>query len=155
MVDGPVASLVVIGGGSGGSTAATLLARQGFDVTLFERQGFPGQHVGESLLPASIPILETLDVIEEIEAAGFTPKHGVKMDWGHAPEPWSWHIAETNAGNPHTDQVWRPNFDQMLLCNVAANSVDVHEGSCIVDVAFESGQPTTVTLEYLSGNAEI
>ena len=100
-------------------------------------------------------MLETFDVIEEIEAADFTPKHGAKMDWGHAPEPCSWHIAGTNASYAHTYQAWRPTFDQMPLCNVAANSVDVHEGSCIVDVAFESGQPTTVTLEYLSGNAEI
>ena len=77
--------IVVIGGGPGGSTAATLLARQGFDVTLFEREVFPREHVGESLLPASIPILETLGVIEEIEAAGFTPKYGATMVWGRDP----------------------------------------------------------------------
>ena len=148
------ASIIVIGGGPGGSTAATLLARQGFDVTLFEREVFPREHVGESLLPASIPILETLGVIDEIKAAGFTPKYGATMVWGRDPEPWSWHFAETNATYPHAYQVWRPTFDQMLLRNAAENGVDVHEGSRVVDVSFESGQPSSVTVESSSGNKE-
>ncbi len=154
MADGPDASVIIIGGGPGGSTAATLLARQGFDVTLFEREVFPREHVGESLLPASIPILETLGVIDEIKAAGFTPKYGATMVWGRDPEPWSWHFAETNASYPHAYQVWRPTFDQMLLRNAAENGVDVHEGSRVVDVSFESGQPSSVTVEYSSGDAE-
>ena len=147
-------SIVVIGGGPGGSTAATLLARQGFDVTLFEREVFPREHVGESLLPASIPILETLGVIDEINAAGFTPKYGATMVWGRDPEPWSWHFAETNASYPHAYQVWRPTFDQILLRNAAQNGVDVHEGRRVVDVAFESGQRSSVTVESSSGDSE-
>ena len=147
-------SIVVIGGGPGGSTAATLLARQGFDVTLFEREEFPREHVGESLLPASIPILETLGVIDEINAAGFTPKYGATMVWGRDPEPWSWHFAETNASYPHAYQVWRPTFDQILLRNAAQNGVDVHEGSRVVDVSFESGQLSSVTVESSSGDSE-
>ena len=145
-----VQSIIVIGGGPGGSTAATLLARQGFDVTLFEREVFPREHVGESLLPASIPILETLGVIDEIKAAGFTPKYGATMVWGRDPEPWSWHFAETNASYPHAYQVWRPTFDQILLRNAAANGVDVHEGSRVVDVSFESNQLSSVTVESSS-----
>ena len=43
--------VVVIGGGPAGSTAATLLARKGFSVTLLERERFPRFQVGESLLP--------------------------------------------------------------------------------------------------------
>ncbi len=149
-----VQSIIVIGGGPGGSTAATLLARQGFDVTLFEREVFPREHVGESLLPASIPILETLGVIDEIKASGFTPKYGATMVWGRDPEPWSWHFAETNASYPHAYQVWRPTFDQMLLRNASANGVDVHEGSRVVDVSFESNQLSSVTVESSSGDSE-
>ena len=154
MADGSDASVIVIGGGPGGSTAATLLARQGFGVTLFEREVFPREHVGESLLPASIPILKTLGVIDEIEAAGFTRKYGATMVWGRDPEPWSWHFAETNATYPHAYQVWRPTFDQMLLRNAARNGVEVHEGSRVVDVAFEAGKPSTVTVDSASGDSE-
>ena len=45
------ADVVVVGGGPGGSTAATLLARKGYDVVLLERERFPRDHVGESQLP--------------------------------------------------------------------------------------------------------
>ena len=35
-----------------------MLARKGHDVVLFEREHFPRDHIGESLLPASLPVLE-------------------------------------------------------------------------------------------------
>ncbi len=147
-------SVIVIGGGPGGSTAATLLARQGFEVTLFEREVFPREHVGESLLPASIPILETLGIIDEIEAAGFTPKYGATMVWGRDPEPWSWHFAETNASYPHAYQVWRPTFDQMLLRNAGRSGVDVREGWRVTDVAFDGDRPTALTVESPGGHSQ-
>ncbi|MYD54870.1 MAG: tryptophan 7-halogenase [Chloroflexi bacterium] len=147
--------IVVIGGGPGGSTAATLLARQGFNVTLFERDIFPREHVGESLLPASIPILENLGVIEEIEAAGFTPKYGATMVWGKDPEPWSWHFAETNASYPHAYQVWRPTFDQMLLNNAERHGVDVRQGWRVVEAAVEAAEPPTLKVESNDGATEV
>ena len=38
-----------LAGRPGGSIAATLLVREGFDVTLVERGAFPRYHIGESL----------------------------------------------------------------------------------------------------------
>ncbi len=148
-------SILVIGGGPGGSTAATLLARQGFDIKLFEREVFPREHVGESLLPASIPILDTLGVLPELEAAGFTPKYGATMVWGRDLEPWSWRFAETNPRNPHAYQVWRPAFDLMLLRNAQRNGVTVHEGCRVVDVNLETGAAKTVTVEAANGEAQL
>ncbi len=60
------ADVVVIGGGPGGSTTATMLARKGLRVLLFEKERFPRDHVGESLLPASLPILEELGVLSAV-----------------------------------------------------------------------------------------
>lgn len=152
MADASEASVIVIGGGPGGSTVATLLARQGFDVTLFEREFFPREHVGESLLPASIPILETLGVIDEIAAAGFTPKYGATMIWGRDREPWSWRFAETNASYPHAYQVWRPTFDHILLQNAARHGVDVHQGCRVVDARVATGAAPSVTVESADGD---
>ena len=147
------AAIIVIGGGPGGSTVATLLARQGFRVVLFERAVFPREHVGESLLPASIPILETLGVIDEVEAAGFTPKYGATMVWGRDPEPWSWHFAETNARYPHAYQVWRPTFDHILLRNAARSGVDVREGWRVLDASLD-GELAEVTVQRPDGGTE-
>ena len=128
--------IIVIGGGPAGSAAATMLARQGWQVALLERERFPRAHVGESLLPASIPILEELGVLTAVEAQGFVKKYGATMVWGRDKEPWSWFFGETNRRYPHSYQVWRPTFDHLLLDNAAANGVDVRQGWRVTEVLF-------------------
>src|SRR5688572_27487798 len=41
--------VAVIGGGPAGATTSTLIAQQGHNVHLFEREHFPRFHIGESL----------------------------------------------------------------------------------------------------------
>jgi flavin-dependent dehydrogenase len=138
------ADVVVIGGGPGGSTAATMLARQGWQVLLLERDVFPRDHVGESLLPASIPVLEELGVLTAVQGEGFLPKWGATMVWGQSPDPWSWYFRETNQKYPHSYQVWRPRFDQLLLENAQAAGVTALQGYRVEEVLFhpdETGEP--------------
>jgi len=59
--------VIVVGGGPAGSTTAAFLARAGRRVLLFEREPFPRFHVGESLLPATLPILERMGVLPRIQ----------------------------------------------------------------------------------------
>ena len=134
------ADAVVIGGGPGGSTAATMMARQGLSVILLERETFPRDHVGESLLPASIPVLAELGVLPAVQQAGFLPKYGATMVWGRENEPWSWYFRETNRRYPHSYQVWRPQFDQLLLDNARVSGVDVREGHQVRSVEFSDGE---------------
>ena len=68
--------VLVVGGGPGGSSVATFLARGGLRVALAEREAFPRFHVGESLLPANLPVLERLGVLDEVKARGFLVKYG-------------------------------------------------------------------------------
>ena len=130
--------IIVIGGGPAGSCVSTLLARRGYSVALLERDRFPRDHVGESLLPASIPILQDLGVLDAVEKAGFVRKRGATMVWGSDPEPWSWYFSETNVSNPHSYQVWRPEFDQILLDNARRNGVRVLEGRQATGITLDS-----------------
>src|SRR3954462_7255311 len=62
--------VVVIGGGPGGSTTATLLAEKGHRVVLLEKDSHPRFHIGESLLPANLPLFEKLGVAAQVAAIG-------------------------------------------------------------------------------------
>ena len=91
--------VVVIGGGPSGSCAASMAAKAGLSVVLLERDKFPREHVGESLLPASMPILRELGVEAEIAAAGFPVKYGATMVWGSGSEPWTWRFVGKERGS--------------------------------------------------------
>jgi 2-polyprenyl-6-methoxyphenol hydroxylase-like FAD-dependent oxidoreductase len=68
---------IVCGGGPGGSTCATVLARKGLRVALFEREKFPRFHVGESLLPFCYKLFEDLGVVGQMSKM-FVRKPGVR-----------------------------------------------------------------------------
>ena len=129
-----------------------MLARQGWRVVLLERERFPRDHVGESLLPASMPVLEELGAMDAVQAAGFLPKYGATMVWGRDPEPWSWHFRETSVQYPHAYQVWRPTFDHILLRNARASGVDVREGCHVSGVQWTDAN-AHATVDLVSDTA--
>jgi flavin-dependent dehydrogenase len=69
--------VIVIGGGPAGSSAATWLAREGHDVLLLERERFPREHLGESLLPFCHTFSMTW-VLPDL-TANFVRKPGVRF----------------------------------------------------------------------------
>ncbi len=79
-------------------------------------------------------MLDDIGVLPAVEAAGFVKKWGATMSWGRGPEPWSWYFKETNRRFPHSYQVWRPRFDQILLDHAADCGVAVHCGEAVTAV---------------------
>ena len=126
--------VAVIGGGPAGSTVATLLARAGRRVLLLEREHFPRYHIGESLLSATLPILQHLGVLPDVEAAGFVRKPGGTFVWGSSVEPWSFWFSEDPGGYTHAFHVLRAQFDDILLKHSARSGTEVHEGVTVETV---------------------
>ena len=71
----------IIGSGPSGATLASLLKMKGVDVTLFDDGRRPELIVGESLIPAIIPVLRKLG-IEERVASVCQYKPGVSFTFG-------------------------------------------------------------------------
>jgi flavin-dependent dehydrogenase len=128
-----------------------MLARKGHDVVLFEKERFPRDHIGESLLPASVPVLEALGVRDAIERAGFLKKWGATMVWGKSASPWSWYFRETNRQYPHAFQVSRPEFDKVLLDNSRCTGVEVREGHRVTEILFDGSQASGLRVRDAEG----
>lgn len=71
----------IIGSGPSGATLASLLTMKGVDVTVFDDGRRPDLIVGESLIPAIVPVLRRLG-IEDRAAAVCQHKPGVSFTFG-------------------------------------------------------------------------
>ncbi len=139
---------IVIGGGPAGSTAATLIAQQGYNVLLLERDVEPTFKIGESLIPATYWTFKRLGMLEKLRASHFPLKFSVQFftRTGKATNPF--YFFETN---PHesavTWQVLRSEFDQMLLDNAKEKGVEVQRGVSVRKVLFEGDKAVGVVVQ--------
>jgi flavin-dependent dehydrogenase len=142
--------VLVIGGGPAGSSAATLLAREGFDVTLVERDVFPRYHIGESLLPSCLEILELMGAREKVEAYGFQQKHGGYFAWGKD----AWVLDFAPLRYPYSFQVVRSEFDHLLLEHAKSQGVKVFEGMEIRSLSFDGDRPRSASWSQIVGGSD-
>jgi flavin-dependent dehydrogenase len=111
--------VLVIGGGPAGSTVAPMLAEKGHRVVMLEKAHHPRFHIGESLLPANLPLFERMGIAEEVKAIGMlkpgaefvSPNHDMSSVFCFA-EAW-------DKSMPYAYQVRRDQFDTVLIRNAA------------------------------------
>src|SRR5690349_11616855 len=136
--------VAVIGGGPGGSSAATALARCGRRVLLLERDRFPRFHIGESQLPWINGVLEALGADGAVAKAGFVEKWGASFwEIDSAPAAYVDFTAAVETPVPQTYQVPRAAFDEVLLRHAERSGVIVREGCRALDAEF-AGDGVTV-----------
>jgi len=133
--------VLVIGGGPAGSTAATLLAREGFDVTLLEKEVGARYHIGESLLPSSLEVFDLLGVREKIDSYGFRRKSGAFFEWGAL----KWELDFEQVLNTYSFQVPRAEFDKLLLDHASSQGVKVFAGTEVRKLSFDGARPRSAT----------
>jgi flavin-dependent dehydrogenase len=143
---------LIIGGGPAGSTAAALLAAKGHRVTLLEKARHPRFHIGESLLPANLPLLERLGVADEVRAIGMR-KYGAEF-----VSPWHmksqvFQFADAwDKSMPYAYQVRRSEFDEILIRNAERKGATVLEGCRVKAVDFAAdGKGATVQAQHDDG----
>jgi flavin-dependent dehydrogenase len=122
-------------------------------VKLIERERFPRFHIGESLLPFSLPLFEELGVGEKL-AERFLVKHAAEFVTGDGLLTRRYPFAEGVLGGPgFAYEVDRSEFDQILLDNAAAKGVDVEQGSEVSNFHVDPSEGVEVQVRDSGGAA--
>jgi flavin-dependent dehydrogenase len=147
---------VVCGGGPAGATFATLLARKGHRVVLFERERFPRFHIGESLLPWNVPLMERIGVLPKVKAAGMQVKLGARFYHQGSDRVRPVRFANGMDGqHPSAFQVKRADFDKLLLDHARESGAAIFEEARVEDAIFSpDGKRASGVRVRLSGEAE-
>lgn len=150
--------LVVVGGGPAGSTLATVVKLHAPEkrVLLLEKETFPRHHIGESLLPGMVHVLEEMGVVEKIKEAGFPKKFGVVFVWGEDRKPWDADFIKFSdemlqkygetLGRETSWQVTRGPYDALLLDHARSVGVETRVASAARPIE-ERGRVAGVVLE--------
>ncbi|MDP2066154.1 MAG: NAD(P)/FAD-dependent oxidoreductase [Burkholderiaceae bacterium] len=132
----PSCDVLVIGGGPAGSTVSSLLAERGHHVVVLEKAQHPRFHIGESLLPANLPLFEKMGIANEVQAIGMR-KPGAEFFSTHHKRAQTFNFSDAwDKSMPHAYQVRRSEFDEILIRHASRKGVEVHEGCKVTAVNF-------------------
>ncbi|HUP18840.1 MAG TPA: tryptophan 7-halogenase [Gemmatimonadota bacterium] len=130
------ADVIVIGSGPAGNSAASLLAREGLEVVLFEKARLPRNTVGESLIPQFWRFVDLIGATDLIEGEKFLTKAGGIGYWrGTARRV---RFSDFGYTRPAL-HVERDRFDWLLTENSRRHGVQVFEETRVTQI--DAGSP--------------
>src|SRR5690606_22449691 len=119
--------VIVAGAGPAGAATAAFLAIKGHRVLVLEKETFPRFHIGESLLPASTPILRELGV--EADEDFFLFKRHAQFVCERTGRLQVFSFEEAMPGPPRSAfQVERARFDAALAARARAHGAELRHG---------------------------
>ncbi len=150
---GPAKScdVLVVGGGPAGSTAAGMLAARGFEVVLLEKARHPRFHIGESLLPANLPLLERFGVAAEVRAIGIEKWAAEFVSTGDGRRQEFEFAGSWDKSMPFAYQVRRSTFDEILIRRAGTLGAEVLEGCEVGNVEFAEGGAALIHASHDDG----
>ena len=147
--------VLVIGGGPAGSTVSTLLSEKGWKVVLLEKDHHPRFHIGESLLPMSLPIFDRLGILDKVEEIGILKRGAEFASQYHNCPPVTFYFrGARDKKNPYAYQVRRSEFDHILLNNSKEKGTQVFEGVRVTGVDLNSNGMRLVTAKNGDGSPQ-
>lgn len=144
---------LVIGGGPAGAAISALLAQKGWNVHVLEKDRHPRFHIGESLLPHSLPMLKRLGVLSEVEKIGITKYGAEVVSPYHGRSRMLYFSKALDGSQPFAYEVKRAEFDKILIDNAAAKGAHVHEGVRAKHVCFRRDATHLVQAQDHTGQA--
>ena len=149
-----ICDVLVIGGGPAGATVGALLARNGYQVTVIEKDRFPRFHIGESLLPVNLELFEQLGVLDQVERIGMI-KNAAQFDSMYHGRTQSFYFSGAlNRRHAHSYEVHRADLDQILLDNCRSEGATVLEEMKVAAVSFEDTKRVHVVTRDKDGDTE-
>jgi flavin-dependent dehydrogenase len=148
--------VVVAGGGPGGSICAARLAALGRRVALLERERHPRFHLGESLLPNSVGVLEAVGVLDQVRDR-FLVKRGARFVDGHDDARTArYTFADAfHARWDHAFEVPRDAFDEVLFRHAGTRGAELREGWAVTRVRVEGGRAVGVEARDPDGGSHV
>ncbi|MGY8688798.1 MAG: NAD(P)/FAD-dependent oxidoreductase, partial [Verrucomicrobiales bacterium] len=126
-------TIAILGGGPAGATFAALLAQHGLHPVLFADEKAPDLLVGESLIPAIVPLLRRLG-IEDRVAAISQLKPGVSFVHPKAKQDMDFTFESVEGVLPtYAYNVPRPAFDQLLANRAEELGVEIVKHRALVE----------------------
>ena len=147
--------VIVMGGGPAGSSVASMLAREGRQVILFEKEIFPRHHIGESLMTDTYWTFRRMGLLEKLRESPFVRKYSVQFANAAGKESRPFYFFEAvHHESAVTWQVTRAKFDELLINHAADSGAVVHQGVLVKQVLFEGDRAVGVEVQMPDGSRE-